>query len=243
MSQVSIVLRSSLFFLIQAALTIVWSLLSLLTFPFAPLTRYRIITAWSHMVVWLAKNLCGIRYEVRGAQHLPQQPSIVLSKHQSAWETLAFQVFLPPQVWVLKKSLLYVPFFGWGLAMMSPIAIERAAGLRALKRTVEQGRERLAHGFWIVMFPEGHRMPPGERGSYQIGGAWLAVQTGAPVVPIALNSGYLWGRNAFLKRPGKIVVSIGTPIDPTGMKAEQLNRRVEDWIESEVQRLGDPRCS
>jgi 1-acyl-sn-glycerol-3-phosphate acyltransferase len=243
MSQVSIVLRSSLFFLIQAALTIVWSLLSLLTFPFAPFTRYRIITAWSHIVVWLATTLCGIRYEVRGAQHLPQQPSIVLSKHQSAWETLAFQVLLPPQVWVLKKSLLYVPFFGWGLAMMSPIAIERAAGLRALKRTLEQGRQRLAQGFWIVMFPEGHRMPPGERGSYQIGGAWLAVQTGAPVVPIALNSGYLWGRNAFLKRPGKIVVSIGAPIDPAGMKAEQLNRRVEDWIEREVQRLGDPRCS
>lgn len=243
MRQAVLVLRSSLFFLIQAALTVVWSLLSLLTFPFSPMTRYRIITAWSHIVVWLAKALCGIRYEVRGAEHLPQRPSIVLSKHQSAWETLAFQVLLPPQVWVLKKSLLYVPFFGWGLAMMSPIAIERGGGVRALKRTLEQGRRRLGQGFWIVVFPEGHRMAPGEAGSYQVGGAWLAVQTGAPVVPIALNSGYLWRRNAFIKRPGKITVSIGAPLDPAGMKAEQLNQRVRDWIECEVQRLGDPRCS
>jgi 1-acyl-sn-glycerol-3-phosphate acyltransferase len=235
--------RSLVFFVLQVLLTVVWSLLSLLTFPFGPFARYRFITSYSRMVIWLAGAVCGIRYELRGTEHLPDRPSIVLSKHQSAWETLAFQVFLPPQVWVLKRSLLRVPFFGWGLGMMNPIAIDRGAGMRALKQTLEQGRERLAQGFWIVIFPEGHRHAPGQKGTYHIGGAWLAAHTGAPVVPIALNSGYLWRRDAFLKLPGTITVSIGRPIDPSGLKADEVNRRVEDWIETEVARIGTPRCS
>jgi 1-acyl-sn-glycerol-3-phosphate acyltransferase len=237
MSRVPTVLRSVVFLVLQTALTIVWSIISLLTFPFEPLTRYRIITTWSRIVVWLARVICGIRYEVRGLERLPRQPSIVLGKHQSAWETLAFQVFLPPQVWVLRRSLLRVPFFGWGLAMASPIAIDRGAGMQALKQTLEQGRDRLARGFWIIIFPEGTRVAPGQRAKYQVGGAWLAAKTGAPVVPIAHNAGRLWRRNAFLKFPGVITVSIGEPIDPAGLKPEELNRRVEDWIESEVARL------
>jgi 1-acyl-sn-glycerol-3-phosphate acyltransferase len=236
-----ILVRSLLFFLAQSALTIVWSLLSLLTFPLHPLARYRFITVWSRMVIWLARWLCGVDYEVRGLEHLPGRPGIILAKHQSAWETLAFQVFLPPQVWVIKRELLRVPFFGWGLAMMSPIAIERSAGMRALKQTLEQGRERLAQGFWIVIFPEGHRFPPGQRGAYQPGGAWLAVKTGAPVVPVAHNAGYVWPRHSFLKYPGKITVSIGRPIDPAGMRTDALNQAVEGWIEAEVTRLGNGR--
>jgi len=237
MSLMPTVLRSVVFLVLQTALTIVWSIISLLTFPFQPLTRYRIITTWSRIVVWLAQVICGIRYEVRGLERLPRRPSIVLGKHQSAWETLAFQVFLPPQVWVLRRSLLRVPFFGWGLAMASPIAIDRGAGMQALKQTLEQGRDRLARGFWIIIFPEGTRVAPGQRAKYQVGGAWLAAKTGAPVVPIAHNAGRLWRRNAFLKFPGIITVSIGEPIDPAGLKPEELNRRVEDWIESEVARL------
>jgi 1-acyl-sn-glycerol-3-phosphate acyltransferase len=237
MNRVLAVLRSVVFLVLQTALTVVWSIVSLLTFPFEPLTRYRIITTWSRIVVWLAQVICGIRYEVKGLERLPQRPSIVLGKHQSAWETLAFQVFLPPQVWVLRRSLLRVPFFGWGLAMASPIAIDRSAGMQALKQTLEQGRDRLARGFWIIIFPEGTRVAPGQRAKYQVGGAWLAAKTGAPVVPIAHNAGRLWRRNAFLKFPGVITVSIGEPIDPAGLKPEELNRRVEDWIESEVARL------
>jgi len=238
-----ILLRSLVFFLLQSALTIVWSLLSLLTFPFAPITRYRFITRWSRMVIWLARVLCGIRYEVHGLDHLPKQPAIVLSKHQSAWETLAFQVFLPPQVWVIKRELLRVPFFGWGLAMMSPIAIDRTAGRQALKQLVEQGNQRLRQGFWIVIFPEGHRFRPGEKGPYHVGGAWLATRTGAPVVPIAHNAGYVWPRHSLLKHPGKITVSIGPCIDPAGLKADEINRKVEEWIETEVARLGDGRSA
>jgi 1-acyl-sn-glycerol-3-phosphate acyltransferase len=142
MSEIAAFLRSVIFFVMQAALTVVWSILSLLTFPFPALVRYRIITTWSRLIVWLAATLCGVRYRVLGLDNLPKQASIVLAKHQSAWETLAFEVFLPPQVWVLRRSLLRVPFFGWGLAMMNPIAIDRASGIAALKQTLEQGRDR-----------------------------------------------------------------------------------------------------
>jgi 1-acyl-sn-glycerol-3-phosphate acyltransferase len=241
MSRALVLLRSVVFLILQAMLTVIWSVVSLLTFPFRPFTRYRIITLWSRLVVWLAQVICGVRYQVRGLENLPRQPSIVLAKHQSAWETIAFEVFLPPQVWVLRRSLLRVPFFGWGLAMMSPIAIDRGAGMQALKQMLEQGRERLAQGFWIIIFPEGTRIAPGQRGRYQIGGAWLAVHTGAPVLPIAHNAGRLWRKNAFLKFPGTIIVSIGKPIDPQGLTPEELNRRVEDWVETETARLAVPR--
>jgi 1-acyl-sn-glycerol-3-phosphate acyltransferase len=241
MSRALVLLRSVVFLILQAVLTVIWSVVSLLTFPFRPFTRYRIITLWSRLVVWLAQVICGVRYQVRGLENLPRQPSIVLAKHQSAWETIAFEVFLPPQVWVLRRSLLRVPFFGWGLAMMSPIAIDRGAGMQALKQMLEQGRERLAQGFWIIIFPEGTRIAPGQRGRYQIGGAWLAVHTGAPVLPIAHNAGRLWRKNAFLKFPGTIIVSIGKPIDPQGLTPEELNKRVEDWVETETARLAVPR--
>jgi len=234
--------RSTLFVLLQGAVTVVFSLVAILTFPFQPFTRYRIITQWSRIVVWLARVICGIRYEVIGADHLPREPSIVLSKHQSAWETLVFQCLLPPQVWVLRRSLLKVPFFGWGLAMMNPIAIDRDAGMRALKQTLEQGKQRLREGFWIIVFPEGTRVLPGETGKYQIGGAWLAKHTGVPVVPVAHNAGGLWQRNAFMKFPGTITVSFGKPIDTRNLSAEEINARTRDWIEAEVQRLGDPRA-
>lgn len=234
-------LRSLVFEVVRFLLTVVFALISLLTFAFRPMTRYRIITAWSHLIVALARAICGVRYRVIGREHLPSEPCIVLSKHQSAWETLAFQVILPPQVWVLKRELLRVPFFGWGLAMMSPIAIDRGSATRSLKQTVEQGRDRLANGWWIVIFPEGTRIAPGSRGRYHLGGAWLACQTGAPVVPVAHNAGTIWGKNAFIKFPGTITISIGPALRPEGMKADVLNRKVEDWIETEVARIGSAR--
>lgn len=241
MSRVAALLRSSVFEISRFVLTVVFSVISLLTFPFRPLIRYRIITVWSRLVIALAERVCGVRYRVLGRENLPKTPSIVLSKHQSAWETLAYQRIFPPQVWVLKSSLLRVPFFGWGLAMMSPIAIDRASGPRALKQTLEQGRSRLADGWWIVIFPEGTRTAPGARGRYHVGGAWLACQTGAKVVPVAHNAGTVWARNAFVKYPGEIVVSIGPGIDPDGLRPEELSRQVEDWIEREVARLGSAR--
>ena len=161
----------------------------------------------------------------------------MLCKHQSAWETIALQKIFPPQVWVIKRELLWLPFFGWGLAMTSPVAIKRSEGREAIKQLLRQGKERLALGFCVVIFPEGTRIPFGQRGRYKIGGALLAASSGAPVVPVAHNAGRLWGRNSFLKYPGVITMSIGPAIDPAGLKAEEINQQVEKWIENEVTKL------
>lgn len=232
-----IFLRSLLFALGQWLFTLIFSLFAVLTFPFPPLTRYRIISLWARSMMWWLRVTCGIRYRVFGLEHIPQTPCVVLSKHQSAWETLAFQQIFPPQVWVLKRSLLWIPFFGWGLAMTSPIAIDRSAGREALKQLTAQGKDRLKQGFWVIVFPEGTRVAPGSRGKYHIGGAWLATHTGTDVVPVAHNAGEFWPKNAFLKKPGTITVSIGKPIATADLKPDQVNRMVEDWIEQEMNRL------
>jgi 1-acyl-sn-glycerol-3-phosphate acyltransferase len=235
-----IALRSALFALVEIVTVPPFALLALATFPCAPLTRYRIITLWSRLIVRAAERLCGMRYRVLGADRIPGVPCIILSNHQSAWETLAFQTIFPPQVWVVKRELLWLPLFGWGLAMLSPIAIDRGSGSRALRQMLEQGRDRLARGFSIVIFPEGTRVAPGERRDFHPGGAWLAAQTAAPVVPVAHNAGGSWPRNAFLKRPGLVTVSIGEPLAPLDMEPHELNRKVEEWIAEELHRIGSP---
>ena len=232
-------LRSTLYFLLQIIITPPYALVVFVTYPLSPLNRYRVISGWSHIMLFLARFICGVRYCVLGTENIPRKPTIVLSKHQSAWETLAFQQIFPPQVWVLKKELLHIPFFGWGLAMTSPIAINRSQGKAALKQIIRQGRDRLQKGLWIIIFPEGTRIDPGKKGRYGIGGAWLATNTGVSVVPVAHNAGVLWGKNSFIKFPGTITVSIGEPIDPAGMDANELNNKVEEWIELEVTRIGD----
>jgi 1-acyl-sn-glycerol-3-phosphate acyltransferase len=232
-----IVLRSTVFAIFQIVVTPVFALLALATFPLAPLARYRVITQWSRLTLAAARVICGIRYRVLGAGHIPAEPCVIVANHQSAWETLAFQVIFPPQVWVVKRELLWIPFFGWGLAMLSPIAIDRGAGMRALKQTLEQGRDRLARGYSIVIFPEGTRVEPGAHRAFHPGGAWLAIQAGVPVLPVAHDSGRLWPRNAFIKRPGLITVSIGAPIPTQGAVADELNARIEAWIRAEMARI------
>lgn len=230
-------LRSFVFNLGYWLTAAVYGLCVLGTYPFAPLTRYRIISSWAKGMIWWLRVCCGLSYRIVGAEHLPQAPCIILSKHQSAWETLAFQKIFPPQVWVLKRELLRIPFFGWGLAMTSPIAIDRSAGREALKQLVAQGRDRLAQGFCVVVFPEGTRTEPGQKGKYHIGGAWLATHTGTAALPVAHNAGEFWGKNGFLKRPGVITVSIGAPISTAGLRPDALNQQVEAWIEHEMPRL------
>ncbi len=230
-------LRSLIFSLLQIVITPLYALIAIFTFPFHPLIRYRIISGWALIMLWLLRVLCGIRMEVRGAENIPKEPCIVLCKHQSAWETMALQKVFPPQVWVLKRELLWLPFFGWGLAMTSPVAIKRSEGREAIRQLLRQGKERLAQGFCVVIFPEGTRIPYGQRGKYKSGGALLGASSGAPVVPVAHNAGRLWGRKSFLKHPGVITMSIGKPIDPAGLKADEINRRVEEWIETEIASL------
>lgn len=232
-----LVIRSLIFLLLQLVLTPVFSTLAIFTFPFPPLTRYRLISSYARTMIFLLRVVCGIRHQVIGLENIPKQPCIVLCKHQSAWETLALQQIFPPQAWVLKRELLWLPFFGWGLAMTSPIAIDRSDGKGAVKQLLKQGKERLAQGFFVVIFPEGTRIPYGQRGKYKIGGALLASSSGVPVVPVAHNAGRLWGRNAFSKHPGLVTMSIGEAIDTRGLKADEINARVEAWIENEIQQL------
>ena len=230
-------LRSVLFALALVVVTPPYALVALATFPLPRLARYRIISGWSRLVVRLARAILGIRWTVEGREHLPAKPAVILAKHQSAWETLAFQEIFPPQVLVLKKELLWIPFFGWGLALMSPIAIDRANGRAALRDIARRGKERLTQGFWVVIFPEGTRVRVGEKRDYRQGGAWLAAQCGVPVVPVAHNAGRLWPRNAFLKRPGKVTVRIGPPIPTAGRDAKQISAAAEAWIEGEQRTL------
>ncbi|MDD4962287.1 MAG: lysophospholipid acyltransferase family protein [Gallionella sp.] len=230
-------LRSLIFLLLQLVITPIFSVLALLTFPLPALTRYRFISLWAKMMLVLLRMVCGISYQVRGLENMPTEPSMILCKHQSAWETLALQEVFPAQAWVLKRELLWIPFFGWALALTNPIAIKRSDGKGAIKQLLKQGKERLKQGFHVVIFPEGTRVPFGERGKYKIGGALLAASSGAQVIPVAHNAGRLWGRKAFVKRPGVIIMSIGAPIQSKGRKADEINADVEAWIENEIQQL------
>ena len=234
-----VVLRSCLFFLLQLLLTPPYAVIAVLTFPFNALTRYRIISVWARLMMLALDHLCGIKFRVIGAENIPSEPCVILSKHQSAWETFAFQLIFPPQVYVIKRELLWIPFFGWGLAMCSPIAINRGAGPRAARQMLSQGKDRLARGFCVIVYPEGTRVAPGTRGKYQSSGSAIAIHAGVPVLPVAHNAGRCWRRNAFLKLPGTITVSIGPPLNTTGRKADALTREVETWIENEMQQIDD----
>lgn len=232
-----IYLRSFLFAIVLAIVTPPYALFGFLVFPFSPRVRHRIITSWAPLVMWFVWHVLGIRYRVIGRENIPAVPSVILSKHQSAWETMALQVIFPPLCFVLKRELLRVPFFGWALAQIPGIAIDRADGKSALAKVIEQGKARLTEGFWVVVFPEGTRTAPGTTRRYKPGGGALAVQAGAPVVPVAHNAGEYWGRNAFLKYPGEVVVSIGPVIDTAGLDAATVNARAEAWVEAEMRRL------
>jgi 1-acyl-sn-glycerol-3-phosphate acyltransferase len=176
----------------------------------------------------------GLRYRVEGRENIPAGNAIILAKHQSTWETLAMQQVFPPQVWLLKRELLKIPFFGWGLALLEPIAIDRNAGRKALKQLAEIGKDRLGQGLWVVVFPEGTRTAFGDKGQYQVGGAYLAEKSGYPVVPVAHDAGRFWPRHSFLKYPGEIRMVIGKPIESRGRKAGEINREVEEWIEARM---------
>ena len=230
-------IRSVLFALVLAVITPLFALIALAVSPLPPHKRYALIGGWTSIAMWCIRYILGIRHRVIGAENLPDRPAVVLCKHQSAWETIALQRILPPISFVFKRELLRLPFFGWGLARMPNIAIDRAAGKDALAQVLEQGRALLNQGFWVVVFPEGTRVAPGATRRYKPGGAWLASHTATPVVPIAHNAGEFWRRNAFVTQAGEIVVSIGPVIDTTDLKPEEINVQAEAWIEAEMRRL------
>ena len=236
------VLRSLAFALFQSVVTAIYAILVLLLFWLPPLPRFRFIIGWCWLNLLGARWICGIRHRIVGAENIPpgSSPHIVMSKHSSTWETLALNFLFPPLAFVAKKELLSLPFFGWAFKLASPIIIDRKAGKDAMAQMVEQGRERLEQGFWIVTYPEGTRIRAGTRAHYKTGGARLAVALGVPVVPVAHNAGYLWPKGVLGKRPGTVTVSIGKPIAPEGADMQGLTNKIERWIEDEVARLGNP---
>lgn len=231
--------RSLLFFAILIVVTPPFTLLQIVLCFWMPHRWRRMSVApWVAFTNWLVKHLLGIKYTLLGAEHIPQgRPAVVLCKHQSAWETLVLQEIFPAILFVWKKELKLIPFFGWALAVTPSISIDRSAGKEAMKSLLDQGRLRLQQGYSIAIFPEGTRAAPGTQRRYKIGGAYLAADTGAPVVPVALNSGEFWGKNSFLKEPGRVTVSIGPVIETAGLSADEVNARAEAWIEGEMRRI------
>ena len=210
----------------------------LLTAPLTPRDHaWRVARSWAGTVIALLRMLCGLKYRIEGTEHLPQQPAVVLMKHSSAWETIAQLILFPKQVWVMKRQLLWVPFFGWALAVFSPIAIDRKGGRQAVEQVLRQGQERLGEDRWVIIFPEGTRVAPGERRRYGLSGALLAALTELPVIPVTHNAGDFWPRRGLIKRPGTIRMVIGPPIEAAGRSPRDVNRDVETWIETTLEEI------
>lgn len=192
---------------------------------------------WGRSMLWAGRLICGLDYVIEGEDNIPAEPSIIMIKHTTVFETYAQLAVFPPQTWVVKRDLLWIPFFGWGLAAMRPIAIDRSAGHTAVTQVIEQGRARLGEGIWVTIFPEGTRMPAGQTRKYGISGAALACDLRCPVVPVAHNAGDFWPRRGLRKKPGKIRFCIGPPIDPGDLPPKELNRVVQDWVENKMREI------
>lgn len=236
-----LLLRSAIFVLLHIITAVIFCFISIFVWPFPFKIRYTVMTRWAKLNLWLLAKICRIEYQVTGRENIPEGPCVILCKHQSSWETLALQSVFPPQVWVLKRELLWLPFFGWGLACLNPIAIDRKAGKKALEQVIEQGKQRLNSGKCVVVFPEGTRVPVGQIGRFGIGGAKLATETGYPAVPVAHDAGKVWPRHGFLKYPGVISLVVGKPVNTEGSTASQVNRQAQDWMFEQMTKLeGSP---
>ena len=238
-------LRSAVFVAWLTVTVIPWGILCLIASLFIRGDRlYWFTMMWLRFAIWGARVICGVRHRIVGLdklQHADRSGAIVLlPKHQSTWETFAFPTLMPhPLCYVFKRELIYIPFFGWAMARLDMIHIDRSRRAEAWNRVAEQGRRHMAHGNWVIMFPEGTRIPRGQKGQYKSGGTRLAVATGASVLPIAVSSAKCWPRKSFVLRPGVIDISIGPTLSSVGRQPDELMREVEEWIETEMRRL-DP---
>lgn len=224
--------RSALFHLGLGVMTPIFAALVIGLRPLPYGVRESTARLWCRAVLAWLRLTCGVRYRVVGLERLPPGPAVILSRHQSAWETIAFRAIFPARLsWVIKHSLFRIPFYGWSLKALEEIGIDRGAGRDALRQLVERGEAHLAAGRWVVVFPEGTRTPPGEVGRYGQGGARLACSAGVPVVPVALDSGHCWPRDDWRKYPGTITVEIGPAIHPRGSSPAAVNRLARDWSE------------
>ena len=240
-----VLIRSLTFLLFLTLTTMVMAPLFFLLKWFIPFESLgRLGNLWGRINLEGLGLICRLKYRLHGFDKIPADNCIVMSKHSSTWETIALRGLLPPQTtWVIKRELLWIPFFGWGMAAFDPIALDRKAGRQAIKKLLLDGRKWLDAGRWVVIFPEGTRVAPGERVKYNPGGAMLAEKTGYPVLPIAHNAGIFWSRRGLLKYPGVIDLVVGDPIVTCGLKAGEINHLVEQWIENTIQGLPGERSS
>ncbi|MBT8130985.1 MAG: 1-acyl-sn-glycerol-3-phosphate acyltransferase [Gammaproteobacteria bacterium] len=210
----------------------------LLARPFGRSASYRGAMAWVDSSLWLARVICNLDYTISGQENIPEENCIVYLKHSSVWETLAELKVFPEQTWVLKRELYWIPLFGWAVAALRPIAINRSAHQTAVRQVVRRGAELVSMGYWVMIFPEGTRMPPGTTRRYGMSGALLAQKTGRRIVPVAHNAEDFWPRRAVLKRPGTIQLIVGPPIETAGREPGEVNREAQAWIEGTMQKIG-----
>jgi len=230
-------LRFVLFNAVSWVTVIVWGTVALLVTPFGHQYAYAVARNWVGVIRKLLKWICGLSYRVEGKEHFPDQPCVMFIKHSSALETFVQIGEFPRACWVLKKELLWVPFFGWALKALQAIAIDRSAGSVAVKQVVDQGKQRLAQGISVSVFPEGTRMPPGQTKRYGISGTLLAQESGAPILPIAHNAGYHWPRRTKGITPGEVVFVVGQPVIVGDRDLREVNAEIQNWMENEVERI------
>lgn len=202
--------------------------------PFPYGVRFGLARSWGRTMLWGGRIICGLEYVVEGRDNIPHEPCVIMIKHSTVFEAYAQLVVFPPQTWVVKRELMWIPIFGWGLAALKPIAIDRGAGHTAVSQVIEQGRKKLTAGISVAIFPEGTRVLPGSRKKYGVSGAALAKEAQCRVVPVAHNAGDFWPRRSLIKRPGLIRFCIGPPIDTDRRSPKEINQAVREWIESKM---------
>ncbi len=230
-------LRSVIFTALFFVVTTLYAVILSLCFWIPIAGRYRLARSWAAVLLWLLDKLCGLNYQVTGTENLPAGAHVAMWNHASSWETIAQTIIFPPQAWVLKQELMWIPVVGWAVHLLKPIAIDRGSGTAAVNRVLAQGKQRLANGVWVIIFPEGTRVPEGETKKYGLSGAFLASRAGCKVIPVAHNAGKFWPRRGWVKRPGTIQVVIGPAIEAAGRDPRAINEDVRIWIESTIRQL------
>jgi 1-acyl-sn-glycerol-3-phosphate acyltransferase len=230
-------LRAILFWFGFSILTILTAILLILTKLVRIPVQFGLVRVWSLVNLKWLKITQGLDFVVEGIENIGTGPAVVMGNHQSAWETIVCQLYFSPSAWVLKRELLWIPVFGWGLWTMNPIAINRGKGKRAVTQLLEIGNDRLEQNYFILIFPEGTRVPPHKTKKYKMGGALLAEKTRVPVIPFAHNAGHFWPKNSFSVKQGCVKMVIGEPFDTTGMSAEEILRKTETWVRAKQEEL------
>lgn len=238
LNKLNLFMRSLIFSIISLTIIFFYSFISILLWPFPLRVRYAFIMSYTRFAIYLLKVICHIDYQIVGLENIPKNRNgIVLSKHQSTWETFFLPTIFSQAAIILKRELLWVPFFGWGLATLAPIAINRNQSTTAMDQIIKQGKKYLDSGRWVLIFPEGTRIPPGKIGKFRLGGARLAIATGYPIIPVAVNAGRCWPKQQFIKKPGLVTVAIGPLIETKGKTAEEVMLQAKKWIEDKMNQI------